>query len=724
MRYFETDPRQVARLLANHWRKIAAATAAGALSAALAGLLAAPPASYEAVSTVRFQKSSTPVGVFLESVSYSGADEIRSQEAVITSFSVLQDAAQRLRLSVSTTGAALGDGVAGPSLRAVEDLQARVTATRRPETDLIDVRARHEDPSFAARLANTVAEAYREANAKEKNQRVRSARQFIEAQLRPTEERLREAEERLRGFQETKGVVNPEFQMDAALREEERLRLEIQGVEAALSGSYAGGGPSGQDSVELLADQSLRDLRARRLDLELRRQELLRHYTPEHSKVQSLDTELRTLDEARSRALGERRQGLQVRRAALLGQLARLRGGGAALPASALRLADLRREVKVEEDLFSLLKSKYQEALIKEAEPIEEVTVVYPAFPPHGAVNPRSSLLGLVAGAVAGFLIGLLWAVGGEAFGLGIEHAEDLESRLGLHPLALFPWTAPDRAWADVLDEAADAASPVALACRKLRSTLGFDGPPTQPRAVGLAAAGPMETPYPAALELALALAQGGRRTVLLEGRLDRPRIAERLGLPERPGLTELLMGTAAQDEVERGVPDFLVGGLDPSALLSLPALERLTVVPAGKCPSVPSDFLAAAELTTLLKIFKARADVVVVELPPLLSRNGAQAFAAQLDGVVLACGGPQTRAPAVRESRALWEKAGGTFLGAFWVEPPSAPVSVPQRPPKAPRVPMTGRAAAWAAAVALTAAAVGFSLWVQGRLGGAGRRP
>jgi non-specific protein-tyrosine kinase len=119
---------------------------------------------------------------------------------------------------------------------------------------------------------------------------------------------------------------------------------------------------------------------------------------------------------------------------------------------------------------------------------------------------------------------------------------------------------------------------------------------------------------------------------VLLEGDLRRPRIADYMGLEGSVGLTDVLVGRSHLDQVLQPWGDV-----------------PLSVLPSGQIPPNPSELLGSAQMGTLLAELRSRADLVLVDAPPLLPVTDAAVLASACDGAVLV----------VRYGRATREQVG-----------------------------------------------------------------
>ncbi|MFW5709628.1 MAG: CpsD/CapB family tyrosine-protein kinase [Chloroflexota bacterium] len=158
-----------------------------------------------------------------------------------------------------------------------------------------------------------------------------------------------------------------------------------------------------------------------------------------------------------------------------------------------------------------------------------------------------------------------------------------------------------------------------------------------------------------AAANLAVAFAQGGHSTILVDADLHRPR-----------------QQTIWNTEGERG----LTSMMREDAALSTPplhqtSLEKLSVLPTGSLPDVPADMLSNPRINEVFGVLKARADYVLVEAPPVLVATDAALLASRVDGVILVVrAGSSRRDDVARASQAL-EQVGARILGSVLTNAP-----------------------------------------------------
>lgn len=137
------------------------------------------------------------------------------------------------------------------------------------------------------------------------------------------------------------------------------------------------------------------------------------------------------------------------------------------------------------------------------------------------------------------------------------------------------------------------------------------------------------------AANLALTMAQEGHQRVLLLGAdLRRPSISAMFGIPEGPGLAEVLMGAADVD----------------AALVRLPE-QHLTVLPAGTPAAQPAELLGSASMRRLLDTLRTRFDRIVIDMPPVAPLADVHVLSPVADGLLMVVRAGITPKPAIERA-------------------------------------------------------------------------
>lgn len=190
--------------------------------------------------------------------------------------------------------------------------------------------------------------------------------------------------------------------------------------------------------------------------------------------------------------------------------------------------------------------------------------------------------------------------------------------------------------------------SPEAEAYRALRTTLSIGPAGSRLRILQITSPEPGDGKTTLVANLAMALAHSGRRVLLVDADLRKPRIHELFGIPQDVGLADVLVGDV---EWINAVRETVVDGL---ALMT-----------AGLPAPAPAEMLASPRLDRFFQEARAEFDFVLVDSPPLLAVSDAAITSGQADAVLLVVRLSKTRKAAVRQAAELLEVHQVRVLGA-----------------------------------------------------------
>ncbi|MEK7853479.1 MAG: AAA family ATPase, partial [candidate division NC10 bacterium] len=584
MAQYEINLRDYWRIIRRRKLIVIAVPLAFAAFSALLAELQRPHAVYEAVASVRVERTSTLTGLLLENITWSSGDNLATQAALIRSFPVMERAARRLgNIPPDLTSREIRS--TPRTLQAITDLQGGIKAEQEGSTNIINITASAPEAEQAARTANAVAEAFREENIATRTKQIREARLFIEEQLGEVGARLRDSEEELKTLKERRRFVSLPEETSAALNQLVALQLE--------------------------------------------REALLVDLLPAHPQMQALETRIE----------GVRRVLEQHQRE---------------LPETALQLARLQREVKVHEDLYALLKGKHQEALIREREQVEEVSIVRPAIPPAQPSNVPQTAAKTLVGLVVGLTLGLVLAFVVESLDTSIGTIEDVEAYLQVPVLGLIPnfdVAKEIRELEEVDPRTIDEElveryaflitlllpkSTIAEAYRSLRTNLEFLRLDKDLKTIVVTSASLSEGKTTTAINLAITMAQMGRKILLVEADLRKPYLHHAFGIPKEPGLAEVIIGTYEWTDVIRTATDLMLGKLGLEKVATAPGIDNLHILTSGTPPPNPAEFLNSQKMADLLRAFREAYDVVILDCSPILPVTDAVILGAKTDGCLI----------------------------------------------------------------------------------------
>lgn len=182
---------------------------------------------------------------------------------------------------------------------------------------------------------------------------------------------------------------------------------------------------------------------------------------------------------------------------------------------------------------------------------------------------------------------------------------------------------------------------------RVLRSNVQFTLVDREHSTLLITSSVPQEGKSYTASNLATAMAFDGRRVILIDADLHRPRQHEAFDVPLQPGLTNVLVGQAKIENTlhETGVP----------------GLRLLT---AGVLPPNPVELLNSPSMEVLLETLRAEADILIFDSPPLLATADAQVLASKVDGVLYVMQLGRVPKSAIQRSFELLQQARANVLG------------------------------------------------------------
>jgi Mrp family chromosome partitioning ATPase/capsular polysaccharide biosynthesis protein len=458
----------------------------------------------------------------------------------------------------------------------ISRIQGAVNAVNEMGTNIVNIAVEYGDPEMTAKIANTIAKVYIQIDAEEKNERARNVRVFLEEQLAKSKERLSKAEDKLKSFKEEGGAT---------------------GLAVRIENNIAG--------------------------LEIEKTRLKKIYTENYPDIIKINEEILDLKE-------------QLR----------------TLPVSELEYARLMRELQVNERSYQLIQSKFEEARIVEAEKVEDIKLVDTASVPGSPIRPNKRLAILIA-LVIGLVVGIFMSFVVETLDTSIGTIDDLETLLHLPVLAVIPYMKfemdkgeKDKHWSSrflkrvplflkrktsednvsrMLQQVLikhDQRSSVTEAYRILRTNIKIEELlQTNKRILVITSTIPKEGKSITALNLSLALAQDGYKTLLVDCDLRKATLHKVFKIDKQPGISDILLGTVRQDAAIRNFIDIMMADSDINTedVLKIPGLDNFNLLPCGRVVSNPAELLDSKAVGTFFSNLKTRYDFVVIDTPPVL---------------------------------------------------------------------------------------------------------
>ena len=256
----------------------------------------------------------------------------------------------------------------------------------------------------------------------------------------------------------------------------------------------------------------------------------------------------------------------------------------------------------------------------------------------------RNGVLGLVVGLMLG--VGLAFLR--ETLDDRVRSREELERITGWPTVGLIP-VIPAASGDGTHDLATLEApnSPAAEAYRTLRTTVQFIGLERTLEVLQVTSAKPAEGKTTTASNLAIALARAGKRVILLDADLRKPRLHHEFGISNAVGFTSMLLDSRLSADAFHRT-----------------ALDSLLVVPSGPVPPNPSELLSLPATREVLGLLRSECDVLIVDSPPVLPVTDALILSGYVDGVLVVANAKEAQVSTLKRMRELLEQVNAQVIG------------------------------------------------------------
>jgi len=272
------------------------------------------------------------------------------------------------------------------------------------------------------------------------------------------------------------------------------------------------------------------------------------------------------------------------------------------------------------------------------------LSTVAEAQVPRAPSSPNAKV-NIAIGLVLGLALGIAAAVGRELLDTKVRNEDDLSKITDASVIGSIPLDSTAERSPLVVQGSPQ--SPRAEAFRRLRTNLQFLDVGERSRAMVLVSAIPAEGKSTTAINLAITLADAGKRVALVDADLRRPSIARYLGIEGSVGLTTVLIGQADLDDVMQPWGN-----------------DCLDVLAAGQVPPNPSELLGSQAMSTVLKELTERYDVVLLDTAPLLPVTDGAILAKLAGGALVTVGAGTVNRHQVAVALGSLDSVGARVLG------------------------------------------------------------
>jgi polysaccharide biosynthesis transport protein len=484
-----------------------------------------------------------------------------------------------------------------------------------PEAELIQVTVEDKDPERAAEIANTLVKVFLEQNEAVQASRFASSEESLQAQIQQVEQQIAALQSQLSLESETlyqqqidevtRTIAN--LQNEISVLQEEIVQLDylVNPPESRVPGRFAiVPTPTVEQQLELVQKQDrLSELRT-----------LLGMY-------QRIYVDL-TYSASSNSAASPSRNTDQIQ--AALNQY---------------------------QQIYSNLLANYESIRLSRMRSTPNVVQVEQAMPANSPVRPQP-MVNMALGGILGLMLAGGFAFLNEYLDDTLRTPEEVAGVLNLPVLGYIgDMDSPrlkdnGKKLAPLPYVMAQPRSPVTEAFRSLRANLEFVDLDHPVKTLLVTSSTVSEGKTTIAMNLAVVMAQLGRRVILVDADLRRPRVHKTLGIPNVTGLSDVLRNHATLQEVGQSWGN-----------------SNLVVITSGSLPPNPAEVLSSDRMAEVINELKSVADMVIIDSPPSLLAD-ASVLAARADGVLLVIQSNKTQMNAALAMTEQLNRVGARVIG------------------------------------------------------------
>lgn len=500
-------------------------------------------------------------------------------------------------------------------------------------TQIVEISYEHEDPQFAAVVANAVGDVYIENYLQSKFEMTSKATTWLNESLQGLRTKLIEAEKRLSQFYEQEQVVNIDGVVGLAAEELQKLSQQLLDAQASYNKSEAlyelvsSGGSQAELAKlpEVINHSSIQSVKRSEVTAQSKVYELSKVYGSKHPKMIAATAELTSLRDSLSEQIRTLVSGVnteystaKLKLTALKKEVKFNKENFRSLTNLESRHKALQREVDINQQLYSSFFTRLNETTELGGFESANARMLDVAMPSGTPSKPKAGLI-IAAAFIVSLGFGVFLALTMDALNSGIRSVDDVERKLGQRMLGLIPWESkrknknlPVRHFFNAKHHT------FSEAVRTLRTSLQLLNINKPSKIILVTSSVPKEGKSTVSINLAFAMGQLSK-VLLIDTDLRRPTLASVFGFPGfQPGLANLIAGTHSLEECI--VTDEMSG---------------VDIICAGTVPPNPQELLASERFKQLMQDMRTRYEHIIVDSAPTQAVSDAIVVSKVCDSVV-----------------------------------------------------------------------------------------
>lgn len=563
--------------------------------------------------------------------------------------------------------------ISSQTAMAEEEAAARAEAIAETITEHIDVKPardsrivsltyRSPNPVLAADIVNSVSKAFIDKTFDMKMEVSGYSLKWMTEKAEDERKKLEASERALQQYMEENDIVTIEnkvtitpqklSEINGRLIDTQARRKELEAIYHSLTRLPPD--LSGAQSIQVIAtDPAIRAIRDQILEAEKRNMDLSKKYGAKHPVMQRA---LADLDILNSKIQQETKRIMQSVRNELdlvtLNEneyqklLDETKQDAVRLNERFIQYDILKREVEMNKQMYNALITRINEQNVAEQAQSVKVWVVEKAKPPEDPAKPnkkRNLLLGLVLALFSG--CGLAFFL--EYLDNTVKSPDDIEERHDLPVLGTVNLLDPkiknkgnETTWKDK-------STAFTESFNSIRTAVMLSAAVTAPKSLLVTSSAPEEGKSTITTNLAISMAHAGKKVLLIDADMRKPRGHNIFNVPNNYGLSNYLAGA------------------DASEVLQKTSIKNLDIITSGPIPPNPSELLISDRTQKLVKDLESQYDLILFDSPPVLTVSDALIISKQVEGVLLVARASKTPYTALEKGLRSLDNVGAKIIGA-----------------------------------------------------------
>jgi capsular exopolysaccharide synthesis family protein len=553
----------------------------------------------------------------------------------------------------------------------VKRLISKITVEPVKNSRMVYIKVEDTNPEFAALLANTIASAYMEANLDTKLDATRSAGDWLSDQLEELKQKLEKSEMALHNFKKEHNILSVSLEdnqnmlsqrlrsLSEALNKMEVQKIELKSMRDIVMKVKED--PSRIDSLDLVNQNSLiQKLKEEYIKARTTFLDISEKYGEKHQKYQVAKKQLELVEQNIRDEMKKIIDSFENKYEATVNTINELKKAIEETKQQAMDLnrleADyikLKRDAENNLNLYQIVLKRQKETDLTGLLKANNVRKLDSALVPTTPIKPKINI-NLLIGVLIGMFGGIALAFFLERIDNTIKTQEDIERYIKLPFLGLIPLIKED----DVrtleqknipkdLFILEFPKSSVAESCRAIRTNLMFLSAEKRIKAIVITSAGPQDGKTITAVSLAISMAQTGKKTLIVDTDMRKPRIHKAFNI-----------------ENSNGISNYLISDVSLSEVIVQTSIPNLTVCPCGPIPPNPAELMYTQRFREFVRDARDMFDIVIFDSPPVAAVTDGVVISKIVDGVIIVAKAKKTTRNALLQVKKQLKDVNARILG------------------------------------------------------------